>query len=221
MSEPRTEILGKLRRALARTDSDAAAVDARIAAHTANLVPARGQVPEPERVAMFRAMAGEVGGTTEELAGPAEVPAAVARYLAGQNLPARAAMAPDPLLQGLPWTTTVLELRQGRTHGDDLVGITAAFAGVAETGTLVTLSGPTHPTTLNFLSETHVVVLPRRRLAGAYEEVWARLRALGADVPRTVNMITGPSRTADIEQTIQRGAHGPRRLHILIVDGLD
>lgn len=219
----RVDVLGKLRVALHRKDAKGseAAVDARIAAHAANLVPARGQVGEADRIALFRAMAAEVGGTSEEVASPAEVPGAVARYLASQNLPASAAMAPDPLLQALPWHATTLELRQGRTHGDDLVGITAAFAAVAETGTLVTFSGPAHPTTLNFLSETHVVVLPRGRVVGTYEEVWARLRVALPSVPRTVNMITGPSRTADIEQTIQRGAHGPRRLHVLIVDGLD
>jgi L-lactate dehydrogenase complex protein LldG len=165
-------------------------------------------------------MAGEVGATSEEIDDPASVPAAIARYLASQNLPAQAAIAPDPLLRSLPWGSTALDLREGRTHGDDLVGITGTFAAVAETGTLVAVSGPSHPTTLNFLSETHVVVLPRGRLAGTYEDVWTRLRAEHDGVPRTVNLITGPSRTADIEQTIQRGAHGPRRLHILIVDGL-
>jgi L-lactate dehydrogenase complex protein LldG len=85
-------------------------------------------------------------------------------------------------------------------------------------------SGPSGPTTLNFLPETHMVVLKARDIAGCYEDAWDRLRAVqgtaedGALLPRTVNMITGPSRTADIEQTIQLGAHGPRRLCILLVD---
>ena len=97
--------------------------------------------------------------------------------------------------------------------------------GFAETGTLMMTSGPDHPSTLNFLPETHIVVLPAERIGGAYEEGWAHLRAEGgpdADasfMPRTVNLVTGPSRTADIEQTIALGAHGPRRLHIVIVEG--
>ncbi|MEX2647872.1 MAG: lactate utilization protein [Alphaproteobacteria bacterium] len=218
MSASRDDILGRVRKALGRTDP--AAVEDRLARHAPNLVPARGLVGHEDRVALFRAMAGEVGGTSERLASMAELPAAIARYLASQNLPAEAAIAPDPFLDALPWGgAPMLKLRRGRTEGDDLVGITGAFGAVAETGTLVILSGPANPTTLNFLSETHVVVLPTRHVAGTYEEIWARLRAEHAVIPRTVNLITGPSRTADIEQTIQRGAHGPRRLHIVLVDG--
>jgi L-lactate dehydrogenase complex protein LldG len=222
VNEGRDEILGRVRRALGRTEDGAAAaaVDARLAARSRNLVPARAQVPHDDQVALFRTLAGEVGATSEILPGPAAVPEAVTRYLAQQNLPSEAAIAPDPELQKLPWhERPMLALKPGRTHGDDLVGITGAFAAVAETGTLVTHSGPHHPTTLNFLSETHIVVIPKSRVVGSYEEVWARLRVELGSVPRTVNLITGPSRTADIEQTIQRGAHGPRRLHVLIVDG--
>jgi L-lactate dehydrogenase complex protein LldG len=90
---------------------------------------------------------------------------------------------------------------------------------VAETGTLILTSGPDNPTTLNFLPENHIVILFADDIAGNYEDVWDRLRRMnGSNLPRTVNMITGPSRTGDIEQTIELGAHGPRRLHIMIVD---
>jgi L-lactate dehydrogenase complex protein LldG len=88
---------------------------------------------------------------------------------------------------------------------------------VAETGTLVLTSGPESPTTLNFLPDTHIAVVNRSQITGRYEDVWDKIRDNGA-LPRTVNMISGPSRTGDIEQTIQLGAHGPRRLHILILD---
>ena len=55
---------------------------------------------------------------------------------------------------------------------------------------------------------------------GPYEDAWDRLRAAEGEgrLPRTVNFITGPSRTGDIEQTIQMGAHGPRRLHVILVE---
>ena len=100
------------------------------------------------------------------------------------------------------------------------MSFTGSFAGVAETGTLVLLSGPESPTTLNFLPDVHIALLFTDRVVGSYEDVWARLRARdGATVmPRVVNWITGPSRTADIEQTLLLGAHGPRRLHIILVD---
>ena len=80
-------------------------------------------------------------------------------------------------------------------------------------------SGQDNPTTLNFLPETHIVVLRAEGVAGDYETVWAKLRARygkGA-LPRTVNWVTGPSRSGDIEQTILLGAHGPRRLHVVVV----
>ncbi|RPH66422.1 MAG: lactate utilization protein, partial [Hyphomicrobiales bacterium] len=94
-----------------------------------------------------------------------------------------------------------------------------AFAGIAESGTIIQVSGPDNPTTLNFLPEAHIVVLELDSLFASYEEAWSKLRkAFGEGVmPRTVNMISGPSRTADIEQTIVRPAHGPKNMHVIIV----
>ena len=110
---------------------------------------------------------------------------------------------------------------EGPGRGRDPPGDGGALAGVAANGTFMMASGPASPTTLNFLPETHMVVLRTADIAGCYEDAWDRLRAAqdGEPLPRTVNLITGPSRTADIEQTIQLGAHGPRRLCILLVDG--
>jgi L-lactate dehydrogenase complex protein LldG len=121
----------------------------------------------------------------------------------------------------MPWTDEpLLEITTGAAREGDRVSVTGAFAGVAETGTLVLLSGPESPTTLNFMPEAHIVVLPADRIVGAYEEVWALIRSRfgNGTLPRAVNWITGPSRTADIEQTLLLGAHGPRLLHVLLVD---
>jgi L-lactate dehydrogenase complex protein LldG len=113
----------------------------------------------------------------------------------------------------------MLSLRRGAARGSDHVSITGAFAAIAETGTLVMASGPDHPVSLNLLPDTHIVVLREADIVGGYEEVWAKLRQhYGKDrMPRTVNTITGPSRTGDIEQAIELGAHGPRRMHIVVV----
>jgi L-lactate dehydrogenase complex protein LldG len=113
----------------------------------------------------------------------------------------------------------MLSLRRGRAEASDQVSITGAFAGIAETGTLVMTSGPEHPVSLNLLPDTHVVVLREADIVSGYEDVWARLRAhYGKNtMPRTVNTITGPSRTGDIEQAMELGAHGPRRMHIVVV----
>ncbi len=135
-------------------------------------------------------------------------------------------MAPDPWLGSLGWERQpLLAIRRGKAEPSDEVGVTVAFSAIAETGTLMLLSGPETPTTLNLLPETHIVVLRESQIVGAYEEAWARLRlARGGEggavaMPRTVNFITGPSRSADIEQQLQMGAHGPRRLHIVLVEG--
>jgi L-lactate dehydrogenase complex protein LldG len=118
----------------------------------------------------------------------------------------------------------MLEIRRGRAEDGDQVGVTACFAAVAETGTLMLLSGPESPTRNNFLPDTHVVVLRASQVVASYEDGWAALREAGRRpeggfaMPRTVNFITGPSRTADVEQRLELGAHGPRRLHIVLVD---
>ena len=117
----------------------------------------------------------------------------------------------------------MLELRRGRAEDADQVGVTACFAAIAETGTLMLTSGPESPTRNNFLPDTHIVVLRGAQVVASYEDGWARLRAERttagqSPMPRTVNFITGPSRTGDIEQRIELGAHGPRRLHIVLID---
>ena len=225
----RDAILGSIRRSLGRGPLDETAragLDERLAKPAPNLVPKRSDLPRDERIALFTSMAETVFATVDRVSGPDAVPGAVADYLAGQNLPPALVMAPDPALDDYPWADRpMLAIRRGAAEEADRVAVTGALMGFAETGTLMMASGPDHPSTLNFLPETHIVVLPAERIGGAYEEGWAHLRAEGgtaADgsfMPRTVNLITGPSRTADIEQTITLGAHGPRRLHIVIVDG--
>jgi L-lactate dehydrogenase complex protein LldG len=131
-------------------------------------------------------------------------------------------MAPDPGLDAIPWTTRpLLQIRRGGSPAADATTVTPAFAAIAETGTLLLRSGPDTPTTLNFLPDTHIVILRADQVVAAYEDGWDRLRAVRGllnDLPRVVNFITGPSRTADIEQQIVQGMHGPRRLHIVLVE---
>lgn len=214
---PRAQILAGVRQALARAGAarDQASVDDRLARHGRNLMPARAALPAADRIALFRTMAREVSATVEDVADLDAVPAAVGRYLASHNLPAEVRAAPG--LASVPWASQpTLNVAFGRAGGDDHAGVTGALAGIAETGTLMLASGANHPTTLNFLPDTHVVVLHADDVVAGYEDGWDRVRAAGA-MPRTVNFVTGPSRTGDIEQKIQLGAHGPRRLHIVIV----
>jgi L-lactate dehydrogenase complex protein LldG len=96
--------------------------------------------------------------------------------------------------------------------------VTPCFAAIAETGSVVLLSSAQTPTTLNFVPDDHIVVLGTAQIVWHIEDVWQRLRARGTSLPRAVNIVSGPSRTADIEQVVQLGVHGPRRVHLLVVD---
>jgi L-lactate dehydrogenase complex protein LldG len=219
----RDAVLGKVRRAL-RASGDAAerrrVVAERLARPEAHIIPARGKLDRGGRVALFCTMAETVSATVERLAAPADVPSAVAAYLRKHNLPATFRTGADPALAALPWEREPhLTRLSGASGGSDAVAVSHAFAGVAESGTLVLLSGPDNPTTLNFLPDAHIVAVSAEDIAGDYETVWRRIRQRhgpGA-MPRTVNLVTGPSRSADIEQTLILGAHGPRALHILVV----
>jgi L-lactate dehydrogenase complex protein LldG len=218
----RDDILANIRRSLAVTGREAPrrqAVEERLERAPKGVIPERGQVSGSERVALFRQMAEATFATVEEAASAADVPEAVAAYLRGLNLPATVRMGEDLRLKAMPWQSTALELQVGASDGRDLNSVSFAFAGVAETGTLVLTSGAANPTTLNFLPDNHIVVVNAKDIAGDYEEVWSKLRyAHGkGEMPRTVNWVTGPSRSGDIEQVLLLGAHGPRRVHVIIV----
>jgi L-lactate dehydrogenase complex protein LldG len=189
------------------------------------LIPARATALDTAgRVDLFVRMAEAVQTTVARVAANSDVPAEVARYLAAENLPAELKMAADTSLDDLPWgDRPLLQVQRGKAEPGDAVSLTPCLAAIAETGTLMLTSGEATPTTLNFLPDTHIVVLRAGQVVASYEDGWDLLRAQAADklwgLPRTVNFITGPSRTGDIEQRIELGAHGPRRLHVILVDG--
>ena len=225
VSASREQMLSVIRTALGREElaaATAAALERRLRQPRANVVPARGRVPAERRVELFIAEAERVNATAVRLARLDEVPTAVVSYLRAANMPAVVRAGTDTLLRSVPWAREpVLQVKTGAAVDEDAVSVTSAFAGIAETGTLMLYSTPESPTTLNFLPEAHIAVLPTDRIVGTYEDAWQRLRGLlgAGKMPRVVNWITGPSRTADIEQTLLLGAHGPKRLHIVLVDG--
>lgn len=228
MTSSRDRIFQALRRGLKRGPEDAAAqsaVNARLRETPRNLIPQRAQLPQREQVELFVKMATGLTVTVDRVASTAEVPGAVSDYLARNNLPTEIRMAPDPWLQGIDWSQRpMLQVEAGPGRSRDLVSVTPAFAGIAETGTLMLHSGSTTATTLHFVPDNHIVVLRADQITGTMEDAFGKLRqAVGgaANWPRTVNMVTGPSRTADIEGVPVLGAHGPRQLHIVLVDAPD
>lgn len=219
----RSAILSKIRAATSAhgTEKDRnKTVTDRLSAAPKGIIPSRGQLSDEERCALFIKMAEQVQATTDRVESAADVPAAVADYLRNHNLPQALQAGSDPRLAAMPWDKTPqLQLEKDICTRADSVTLTHAFAGVAETGTAIMVSGCDNPTSNNFLPQAHIVVLNTPDIKGDYESVWQRLRDVQGKgtMPRTVNMITGPSRSADIEQTLILGAHGPRALHIIVV----
>jgi L-lactate dehydrogenase complex protein LldG len=219
----RNRILAKVRRSLGVAEGDGARearVADRLASHPRQPTPARALLPQAELRAQFMEHLRRGQAHVNEVADLGGVPQAIATYLRESNKPLRVRMGSDPWLAGLPWGgTPALTRLSGRADPSDEVTLSRALAAASETGTLMLASGPDNPVTLSFLPETHLVVLDASTLKGSYEDALAVVRAaLPNDaMPRTLNLISGPSRTADIGGKTVMGAHGPRMLAVFLV----
>ncbi len=211
----RDNILRRIREANGRLESDGEAatntVSARLRAH------GRGPLPtmEWETVERFKERCAAMMSTVSEAASLAQVPQAVATYLRDKNLPTSGACWPE--FGNLDWAAAGLHMQARPAHGDDKLGITGAYCALAENGTLMLLSGQNTPATTSLLPENHVAIVPVSRIVRTMEDAWDLLRREGGGMPRQVNFISGPSRTADIEMTLVLGAHGPFRVHVVLV----
>jgi L-lactate dehydrogenase complex protein LldG len=222
-SDRRAQIFGRLKTSLSDGESleqRRASVAERLAHRPRGLVPERARKPAAELKAMLTSYLEGQSATVIDVKSKADVPAAVAAYLRNNNLPQKLRAGADPYLDALPWETVPqLGRRDGRATATDEVGLTHAKSAVAETGTLVLGSGADNPVTVTFLPENHIVVVEARDIVGPYEDAWRKIRALYGDgkMPRTVNFVSGPSRTGDIGGVLIMGAHGPRRMCVIIV----
>jgi L-lactate dehydrogenase complex protein LldG len=226
VTDAKAAILARVRDALARTPEEDARARERVAAwakerHPEN-IPARGQLTAEDRIGLFIEYARGVETEVERVSGPLAIPAVVSRYLRRQNLPQKLVMAPEPALDLADWASQpLLRIRRGTADAGDAAGLTLATAGVAETGTLLLASSSDRPTLLAFLPETCIIVLGTDRIVGSYEQAIALHLEETGHLPRSLNFVTGPSRTGDIAQKLELGAHGPRRLFVVLVDPAD
>lgn len=217
----REAMLGRIRRSLGVSGTDVerrAAVVDRLTRAPRGVVPARGNLPQEQRIALFTDKARAVHADVEILQ-VSEIPEVTARYLAARQLPAALSMGSDPRLTAIDWSRSTLDVRSGAALPDDMASISYASAGVAETGSLMLYSGAENPTLLNFLPMTHIIVIDAADIVGDVETAFDKLQRMFGKgrLPRLVNLVTGPSRSGDIEQTMYLGAHGPRDLLVLIV----
>jgi L-lactate dehydrogenase complex protein LldG len=224
VTSSRDTVLRRVRQALGKTGTDPVAqaeAQAYLDAH------ARGPAPtfDADRILRFIRRAGDMESTVARVSHRSEIPAAVAAYLDTLELaPALAAQKSHrgvcwPEFAELDWARAGLSVEARPTVGDDRLGITGVFCAIAETGTLVVLSGADTPTATTLLPDTHVAIVSANRIVDTMEDAFALVRKERGSIPRAINMISGPSRTGDIEQTIVLGAHGPFRVHILVVGG--
>ena len=211
----REDILGRIRAKLGRTAENAvngrAALDAYLAARS----PGPQPHIEGDLVVRFREKSALLSSTVEEVASLQRSalvhcalsvePCRTGGVLAGAGRP-RLARGPPPV-EARPATAATWSASP------------AVSALVAETGTLMLCSGPATPAATSLLPETHIAIVPAARIVAGMEEAWNLARTELGEMPRAVNFISGPSRTGDIEQTIVLGAHGPYRVHIVIVRG--
>lgn len=206
-------------RILARIESaiggSAAEIDAYFAEHPRGPAPAL----QDNLITHFKERALQLSSDVIEVANPGDIPAQVARYLNERHLPSRGVCW--PAIFDLPWSAANLEISARCANSQDMVGITGTFCAIAETGTLMMLSGSQTPASNSLLPETHIAILNTRRIVASMEDAWDLLRAEHSVPPRAVNFISGPSRTADIEQTVTLGAHGPYRVLVILVSDPD
>ena len=215
----REEILGRVRAGLQRNAANAAAgreiMQAAMATRSDGPKPVFDTTPQA-LLERFRVKSEVQSSTVDIVATDADVPAAIARYLTDMKLPKTAVV--QPALAALDWAGGGLSVEARGARDADLVGITGCFCAVAETGTLMMCSSPDTPAAVSLLPETHIAIVRAARILPYMEDAWNLLRAELGTLPRAVNFISGPSRTGDIEQTIVLGAHGPYRVHLVIVE---
>lgn len=176
--------------------------------------PLIGATTGEERLERFMDRARAADATVARIPDVAALPAALAQELRARNLPASVRTGGEPMFRDLDWGA--VERTEGVGRIEEPATLSRATFALAETGTLALASGPDNPVTLTFLGETHFAVVRTEDVMGGFDDLWPALRASGLD-PRTLNLVTGPSRSADIGQTLQLGAHGPVALHIFLI----
>lgn len=210
-SNARSRILARVRRA---SPASTVAADHLAEAGTQSApTPTQAKLSGEEAIVQFMDKAIAADAMASRIADLDALPAALADELRNRNLPAAIRTGDDSIFDR-DWGT--LEHSRGVGRLDEPATLSRARYGVAETGTLVFTSGPENPVTLTFLGETHFAVVRAEDIQGGFDEMWTAWRAAEID-PRTTNLVTGPSRSGDIGQVLQLGAHGPVALHIFVV----
>lgn len=212
----RENILARIREKSGRNGvtsaPELAAVRAHIAEHACGPLPS---ISRHDPVTHFIAECARLKSTTARLDDITALPAEVARYIAANTLAMRCVGWHE--FAALNWQSAGIQFDDRPANGDDLIGLTGSFCGIGETGTLLLLGAPATPKATALLPETHICVVKKSRILATMEDSFALMRAEIGEPPRATFFVSGPSRTADIEQTLVIGAHGPYRVHVILI----
>ena len=214
----RNNILERIRKAHGRngaapTEAELLAVRAAIAERTRGPLPSLGRPQDP--VAQFKRECDRLGTTHSEAQRFDDLPREVARYLEANSLEWKLVLWRE--FAGLRWGGVGIQFDDRAANGNDSTGLTSCFCAIAETGTLLLLGAPATPKATALLPETHIAVVRKSRIVDTMEDALALLRDEVGEPPRATWFVSGPSRTADIEQTMVIGAHGPYRTHVILL----
>ncbi len=212
----REAVLGRVRSLLRRQEDEVEALNAvrhRIASRSLSPSPSKPH----DRVYTFRQKALALSTSVDEASHENEIASLIAAYLEAHRLPKQAVCWPQR--SHLNWLKQSLSVVARPAEDTDKVGITGVICAIAETGTLMVCSSAQTDSRTSLLVETHIAVVRSSQIFSNMEEAWQCLRQSEQPWPRAVNFISGPSRpfrTADIEQTVTLGAHGPYRVHVIL-----
>ena len=184
--------------------------------------PVRLNVPETgteARIAVFFERIEALAGKTHRAASPEGACAYVESVIAG-----REAVASNAAVLREWGITALAGVESGVTDGAQLrelsasaaCGITGADYALADTGTLVMLASPHEARLISLLPPVHIAIVEHERLLTGLDELLTILPR-PAEQTSSMVLITGPSRTADIEQILVRGVHGPGEIHVVVV----
>lgn len=196
----------------ATTEQELIAARAVISARTRGPLPGFAQ---HEPITHFIAECDRLKTTVAEVHAPEDIPAEIARYLTSENLEKKLAGWAE--FSALNWRDANIGFANRAANANDMVGLTGCFCGIGETGTLLLLGALATPKVTALLPETHICVLSKSRIVPTMEDAFQTMRDEIGELPRATFFVSGPSRTADIEQTIVIGAHGPYRVHVVMV----
>jgi L-lactate dehydrogenase complex protein LldG len=219
VSDARIDVLGRIRQSLAAARSELGTAPAAMPVAYSPGSPS-GLDSAAERRASFTLMLERVGArvhVARDATAAAEAVAGIALELGARTV----AVSDDPAARAACAGTGASLVEPGESRAALLaadLGVTGAQLGIAETGTLVLDHGAERHRLASLVPPVHVAILEADSLVGTLGDALAHFGGRDGLARGAITFVTGPSRTADIELTLVVGVHGPRALHVVLIE---